>query len=209
MFNNTYHLLDFIRVYNFVKEIHEEILMTDENKIRTSGLNVQTIRRNKNIFFALLIVVFICILLLFILSYRNINRVPDFIFEISFLLLLFLLFFSGIIYGFVTKDKLKASILGLLFSSLAGIHFAITRIFFIDYGPSGLNYSYLRFFAFLSYVLMGLFVAAASYFASTDTINRRKKLRCYILTIISIGIALFLFVFPLIAWIYIFSFDFR
>ena len=180
--------------------------MTDENKIRTNRMNIQTIRQNKNIFFALLIVAF-CLLLFFILI-PQINKIPNFV-GIIIWPLLFLLFFSGIIYGFVTKDKLKASVLGLLFSILAGIHFSAARSFFYDYGPPGLNYSYLRFFAFLSYILMGLFIAAASYFASTDDINRRKRLRCYILTIIFTGIAFFLFVFPLIAWIYILSFEFR
>jgi len=179
--------------------------MTDENKIRTNGLNVQTIRQNKNIFFALLIVAF-CLLLFFILI-PQINKIPNFV-GIIIWPLLFLLFFSGIIYGFVTKDKSKAAVLGLLFSSLAGIYFAVTRGYFYDYGPPGLNYYHLQFFSFLSYVMVGVFVAAASYFASTDDINRRKRLRCYILTIIFTGIAFFLFVFPLIAWIYILSFEF-
>ena len=151
-------------------------------------MSASILYQNKNVFFSSFIAIFI--LLLSALLLFHFNKIPQFItltipslHSVFISLLFFLLFFSGIAYGFVTKDKFKASIFGLLFSVLFSFYFVVLDPY--------RQYPTLdtQLFSGLSFVLMGVSISIASFFTSVDNIHLRQRLPYYLLALLFLGIS--------------------
>jgi len=160
-------------------------------------MNISNLYQNKNNFFILFIAAFILIIMLYFMA-GSFGVLAYFIWPA----LLFLLFFSGIIYGLVTKDKFKASLLGFIFSIVVGLIYISTASLLIDSSREYPEYYYLQFSYLFSYASVGFSLAIASFFSSVDENNLSKRIFYYLVTGVFLTAALYLFLMQPSALIY-------
>ncbi|MDV0447385.1 hypothetical protein MsAg5_12720 [Methanosarcinaceae archaeon Ag5] len=142
------------------------------------------------------------LLFLFIIFFIIVPHLPFFNKMGSFLpflilwsaLMIIILIFSGFIYGILTNMKYRALALGFLFPFVAGLIIFVDNLYtYPSVSPN--TPLYLASYSF-PYLLMGFSNGLAGFFSATVSDNKIKKLSCYVLTIIFLVIALYLYLDP-------------
>ena len=149
---------------------------------------MESLYQNKNNFFILFITVFILLIILYLIA-DSLGALAYFIWPA----LLFFVFFSGIIYGLVTKDKFKASFLGFIFPMALGLVYISTTPLIFDFPPESPEYYYFRLSYLFSYVSAGILLVIASLFASSNESRLSRKIWYYLAACIFLNAAFYLF----------------
>ena len=151
-------------------------------------MNIESLYQNKNNFFILFITVFILFIVLYFMA--------DYLGAFAYFIwpaLLFLIFFSGIIYGLVTKDKFRASFLGFIFPMVFGLLYISTASPLSDFAREYPEYYYFQLSYLFSYVSVGILLVIASLFASSNDLRLSQKIWYYLAACIFLNAAFYLF----------------
>jgi hypothetical protein len=152
-------------------------------------MNITSLYQNKNNFFILFIAVFILFIMIYFMA-GSLGMLAYFVWPA----LLFLMFFSGIVYGFVTKDKFKAALLGILFSAVLGLLYISTASLLLDSTREYPEYYYLQLSYLFSYVSAGILLAIASVFASSNEPHLSRRICYYLAVGVLLVAAFYLFI---------------
>jgi len=148
------------------------------------------ISQNKKLLFFFSLASFI---LLFMLTYSMV--LPEILIIVLMSLLLFLLFVGGVIYGFMTKEKIYAAVLGFLFPFIFGI-WAAKSTYPIDSYPQYPDLYFEKAAVFLPFILIGIFGAMAGWLASSENPNKNKRYLQYLVAMILLAVSFYIFLHP-------------
>ena len=149
---------------------------------------------NFDILFLLLIISF---LFFTIAQYSSFKGFFGFLGLLFFAGSLFLLTsFGGAIYGFISKMKFRAVMLGFLFPFLFGftdfVYFAVYYAY-IYKDPAFLAFSPLEIFEFGIFTFIGILCGISGFFAANREEKKSKRRMLYAISLIFAGIGFFLF----------------
>ena len=164
-------------------------------------MNLQTFRQNKKMFLLVLIFLYICFLII-----GHMLHLPDFLISIAviplFLSFFLIMFAGGAVFGYITKNRTFAAALGFLISVIIGVISALS-VRMIDSAPQYPEFYFYQILAFVWFLPVGLFEAAAGWMAASNDENKTKRYVQYVLACIFLIIAVYLMVNPdLVYWMF-------
>jgi len=149
-----------------------------------------------DILFLLLIISFLFFLTAQYSSFKGFFGFSGLVFFAACLFLL--TFFGGVIYGFLSKIKFRAALLGFLFPFLFGFAdfvYSVAYYSFIHNDPSLLTLkdSSLDIFEFGIFIFIGILCGISGFFAANQEENRKKRYLLYFISFIFTSLAFLLF----------------